>query len=75
MLYIMFIESNRNKTDKHNIHISSKEVCVFSATYPNLEIMKHYEHKANKHPLGVHSLLVDVYPLLLTNNLLSAYLH
>ena len=47
MLYIMFIESNRNKTDKHNIHISSKqEMCVFSATYPNLQLMKHYEHKA-----------------------------
>ena len=46
MLYIMFIESNRNKTDKHSIHISSKEMCIFSATYPNLELMKHYEHKA-----------------------------
>ena len=46
MLYIMFIESNRNKTDKHSIHISSKEMCIFSTTYPNLELMKHYEHKA-----------------------------
>ena len=46
MLYIMFIESNRNKTEKHSIHISSKEMCVFSATYPNIQLMKHYEHKA-----------------------------
>ena len=46
MLYIMFIESNRNKTDKHSFHLSSKEMCVFSATYPNLELMTHYEHKA-----------------------------
>ena len=75
MLYIMFIESNRNKTDKHSFHLRSKEVCVFSATYPNLQLMKHYEHKANKHSLGVHSLLVDIYPLLLSYDLLSAYLH
>ena len=46
MLYIMFIESNRNKTDKHSFHLSSKEMCIFSATYPNIELMKHYEHKA-----------------------------
>ena len=75
MLYIMFIESNRNKTDKHSIHLSSKEMCIFSAIYPNLQIMKHYEKNANIHSLGVHSLLIDNYPLSLSNDLLSANLH
>lgn len=66
MLYIMFIESNRNKTDKHNIHISSKqEVCVFSATYPNQQLMKHYEHKA----INTHLECILYQSLLIRSNL------
>ena len=69
----MFIESNRNKTDTVFTKVKTRNV-FFSATYPNLELMKHYEHKANKHPLRVHSLSVVIYPLLLSYDLLSAYL-